>query len=85
MNKTIKREIEVAFSKYSQANWIRVLKYIVLVVLIFFFWKQAAFWYGLIVVFALSLSLHLFYRYKTKAWTISYGGWKHESERKPEQ
>ena len=81
MKKAIHREIEVAFSKHSQANWIRVLKYIVLTVLIFFFWKQAAFLYGLIVVFLLSLALHLFYRYKTKAWTKSYGGWKHESER----
>ncbi len=81
MKKAIKREIEVAFSKHSQAIWIRVLKWIAIVVLIYFYWEEPYFWYSLIVVFVLSISLHLFIRYKTKGWTRSYGAWKHESER----
>ena len=36
-NKTIKREIEVAFSKRSQPVWFRVLKYIALTFIVYFF------------------------------------------------
>ncbi len=36
----IKREIEVAFSKDAQPVWFRVLKYIVLACLLYFFWGR---------------------------------------------
>lgn len=72
---TFKRELEVAFSKNAQPVWFRILKYLVLITLIFFFVKVLLFWVMLFIVFVLALSLHFWYRRKTNAWTKSYGGW----------
>ena len=81
-NKIIKRELEVAFDKHNQSPRVRIIKYAVLAALIYFFWKSPVFWYGLLAAIVLSLSVHFYYRRKTKAWSKSFGGWKHESERK---
>jgi hypothetical protein len=78
LSKTIKREIEVAFSKHAQPVWFRICKYAILIVLIFLFWKEKLFWTILFFFFIFSLLLHFWYRYKTKGWTMSYGGWKYE-------
>ena len=80
MNKTLQREIEVAFSKHSQPIWFRVLKYIVLGCVIYFFWGTVLLWIILLSLFVLGMLLHFWYRYKTKRWTKSYGMWKHEKE-----
>jgi hypothetical protein len=82
--KTIKREIEVALSKHSQPAWFRILKYIVLGCIIYFFWGSKLLWIILLVLFAFSLLLHFWYRYKTQGWTKSYGMWKHDKN-KPNQ
>ena len=76
-NKTIKREIEVAFSKHSQPVWFRVLKYIALGCMIYLFGGSKLFWIILSVLVVISLILHFWYRYKTNGWTKSYGMWKH--------
>ena len=81
-NKIIKRELQVAFDKHNQSTRVRIIKYVVLVLLIYFLWKSPKFWYGLIAATVILLSVHFFYRWKTKAWTKSFGGWKHELERK---
>jgi len=78
LNKTIQREIEVAFSKHSQPVWFRVLKYLVLGCIIYFFWGTRLLWIILLPLFVLALLLHFWYRYKTQGWTKSYGMWKHE-------
>lgn len=83
-NKTIKREIEVALSKHSQPVWFRILKYIVLGCIVYFFWGSKLLWIILLVLFAFSLLLHFWYRYKTQGWTKSYGIWKHDKN-KPNQ
>jgi len=36
LNKIIKRELEVAFSKHAQPVWIRISKYIVLAGIVYF-------------------------------------------------
>jgi len=77
-NKTIKREIEVAFSKHSQPVWFRVLKYILLACILYFFWGSKWLWIILSVMFVFSISLHLWYRFKTRGWTKSYGLWKYD-------
>jgi len=81
LGKTIKREMEIAFSKHSQPIWFRVLKYILLGVILFFFWGTKLLWIILLVAFVFAMLLHFWYRYKTRGWTKSYGLWKHESER----
>lgn len=81
LNPTIKRELEVAFSKHSQPLWFRILKYILLGVAIYFFWGSKWLWIILVILLLFSMSLHFWYRYKTQAWTKSYRLWKHERER----
>jgi hypothetical protein len=80
-NKAIKREIEVAFSKHSQPLWFRLLKYILLGCLLYFLWGSELLWIILLLMFVLAMMLHLWYRYKTRGWTRSYGLWKHENDR----
>ncbi|HET6765952.1 MAG TPA: hypothetical protein VFH08_01090 [Chitinophagaceae bacterium] len=81
LNKTIKRELEVAFSKHAQPIWFRILKYIVLGGIVFFFWGTTLLWIILLVMFAFAMVLHFWYRYKTNGWTKSYGLWKHDKDR----
>lgn len=83
-NSTIKREIEVAFSKHAQPVWFRILKYIVLAISLYFFWESPWLWIILPVLLMLALALHFWYRHKTKAWTKSYGLWNYEKN-KPRQ
>lgn len=64
LKKTIKSEVEVAFSKHAQPAWFRIVKYAVLVTTFYFFWREKAFWIGLAIVFVFGLMLHLWYRYK---------------------
>ena len=81
LGKTIKRELDVAFSKHSQPIWFRVLKYILLGVILFFFWGTKLLWIILLISFAFAMLLHFWYRYKTHGWSKSYGLWKHEKDR----
>ncbi len=81
LNKTIKRELQVAFSKRVQPVWARVLKYILLALFIYLIWHSRWFWEILISIFALAFLLHFWYRYKTKRWTKSYGGWDYDKHK----
>ena len=80
-NKIIKREAEVAFSKHSQPAWFRVLKYILLGFIVYFFWGTKLLWIVLLALFAFAMLLHFWYRYKTHGWTKSYGLWKHDKSK----
>ncbi len=80
-SKKIKRELEVAFSKHAQPVWFRILKYIVIVAGVYFFWGNPWFWPVVIVLLILSVCLHLWYRYKTEGWTRSYGAWSYEKNK----
>ena len=80
-SKTIKREIEVAFSKHSQPIWFRIFKYILLGCILYFFWGTKLLWIILFIMFVFGMSLHFWYRYKTHGWTKSYGLWKHDKSK----
>jgi hypothetical protein len=80
-NKIIKREIEVAFSKHAQPVWFRIVKYIVLGFIIYFFWGTRLLWIILLTIIVLSLFLHFWYRYKTNGWEKSYGLWKYDKSK----
>jgi len=80
-SKILKREFEVAFSKNAQPTALRVLKYVVLGSLIYFFWRSTIFWIILTVVLIMFLSLHFWYRFKTGGWTKSYGGWDYDKNK----
>lgn len=79
--RTIKREIEVAFSKNVQPAWARILKYILLGVFVYFIWDSKYFWIILISIFTAAFLLHFWYRYKTQGWTKSYGKWDYEKNK----
>ena len=81
LSKTIKRELQVAFSKHSQPIWFRILKYILLVGIVFCLWGTKLLCVMLLIMFAFAMLLHFWYRYKTQGWTKSYGLWKHEKDR----
>ena len=82
---TIRREMEVSFSKKTQSVPVRILKYIIIGGLLYFFWGNR--WLPIIFIslLVLALLLHFWARYKTKGWTKSYGLWKHEDDRKSDQ
>ena len=82
ISETFRRELEVAFSKHSQPIWFRIPKYLVLGVLFYFLWGTATLWITLAVLLVISLCMHFWYRYKTKAWTQSYGMWKYHRKEK---
>jgi len=77
MNKTVKRELEVAFSKHSQPVWFRVVKYIALAALLYAFWNSLTLLIIFCILLPVSVGLHFWYRYKTAGWTKSYGLWKY--------
>lgn len=77
----IKRELEVAFSKHSQPVWFRILKYILIGGMLYFFWGNKLLWIIFPVLFVFSLCLHFWYRYKTQGWTKSYGLWKYDKNK----
>jgi hypothetical protein len=79
---TIRREMEVAFSKNTQSVRVRILKYFIIGGTLYFFrgnrWLPIIF----ISLIIMALLLHFWVRYKTKGWTKSYGRWKHEKDRR---
>ncbi len=77
----VKREFEVAFSKDAQPLWFRIFKYVVLAGILYVFWESDLLWIIFISISTFALCLHFWYRYKTHAWTKSYGLWKHETKR----
>jgi hypothetical protein len=81
MNKTLKRELEVAFSKRSQSPFFRIIKYIVIGFLVYLFWGTKTLWWIFGPLLVLAFSIHFWYRFKTHAWTKSYGGWKYEKNK----
>ena len=72
---TLKRELRVATSLRAQPLWFRVVKWVVTVVLIAVLWRSAYFWLWIAGATALSVAVHLFWRWKTKGWTQPWFGW----------
>ena len=75
-NNILKRELEFAFSKHAQPVWFRIVKYVVIGFIIYFFWGTRFIWYFFSTMLVVGLALHFWYRHKTKGWTRSYGMWK---------
>jgi hypothetical protein len=73
---SLRRECRVAFSRCAQPVWFRVTKWTVFLTLAVIFWRQPRFWQCVLAVAGLGLGLHMFYRWKTRAWTRPWGGWK---------
>ncbi|EMY79764.1 hypothetical protein LEP1GSC060_0910 [Leptospira weilii serovar Ranarum str. ICFT] len=79
--KAVRREVEVAFSKNAQPPWFRIFKYVMLVCILYFFWESGFLGPLLLFILVVSLSLHVWFRYKTGGWTKSYGLWNYEKNK----
>ena len=77
----IARELEVAFSKNAQPVWFRLVKYLVIGAIFYRFWNTSTLWWVLGIGAGFGVLLHLWYRYRTKGWTQSYGGWNYEKNK----
>ncbi|MCU0783038.1 MAG: hypothetical protein MUF81_03130 [Verrucomicrobia bacterium] len=71
----ILRELRVAFSRRAQPVWFRVVKWTCILVGAALIHDRRWFWWTLASLAAAGISLHLFYRWKTKSWTRAWGGW----------
>ncbi len=48
--------------------------------MLYFLWESEWLWIILVILFIVALGLHFWYRYKTAAWTKSYGMWKYDGK-----
>ena len=71
----VRRELRVAFSRGAQPLWFRVLKWSLLLSLVYWFGSTRWFWPVMPGLLAAGLTVHFFYRWKTAAWTRPWGGW----------
>ncbi|EMO00457.1 hypothetical protein LEP1GSC112_0275 [Leptospira interrogans serovar Pomona str. UT364] len=72
-SKIVKRELEVAFSKAGQPVRFRMLKYSLMFSLLYLLRDSEYLWSVLISAFFISLTVHLWFGYKTKVWTTALG------------
>ena len=73
--RTLRREVRVALSPRAQPIWFRVLKWVVLIVISVKLWPTPYFWWWIVGSITLALTLHMIWRWKTRAWTQAWGGW----------
>ncbi len=69
------RECRIALSPRAQPVWFRLVKWTALLLLVVMFWRRPSFWRVLSAAWVAGLAVHLFYRWKTRAWTRPWGGW----------
>ncbi len=81
MNKTVHREIEVAFSRQSQPVWFRAVKWITIITGIYFLHDKEYFWMLVLFLLVCSFAIHFLWRYKTKGWTQSWLLWDYEKNK----
>ncbi|MEO8071152.1 MAG: hypothetical protein ABI652_07100 [Acidobacteriota bacterium] len=75
LNELVAREFRVALSRTAQPAWFRVVKWVVIVAAVTYFWRARDFWWWLAGLFAGAIALHLVWRAKTQVWTRPWGGW----------
>ena len=75
VEKALKRELRVAFSRRAQPAWFRVLKWAVAVGVSVLLWRTPYFWLWILGAPGLGLTAHVIWRWKTKGWTEPWGGW----------
>ena len=76
MKEIIKKELEIAFSKDTQPIWFRITKWIIFVSSAYLLYGTRWFWVLVIGIPIAGTIMHFIIRWKTKAWTQSWGGWK---------
>lgn len=75
MKHTIKRELQVMFSRETQPLWFRILKWTVFLSVGYRLRGTKWLRRWVTAIGLAGMTLHLVYRWKTAAWTRSWGGW----------
>jgi hypothetical protein len=76
MRNVIRRELQVAFSRKAQPIWFRVVKWLLFIGISALLWSTPYFWWWILGMLGLSLTVHFVWRWKTKGWTRPWRGWK---------
>ncbi len=71
----LRRELRVAFSRKAQPLWFRISKWTVAFIVFVMTYDLPYFWAYLLGGLIGGVLLHLFWRWKTCAWTRPWGGW----------
>ena len=75
LDSAIRRELRVAFSSRAQPVWFRGIKWACIFAGTVLFHDQRWFWWTLTGLAATGALLHFCYRWKTRGWTRTWGGW----------
>lgn len=76
LSHTLRREFRVAFSLKAQPLWFRILKWLAILAVVVGYHGAPWFWLLIAACFSAALGIHFLYRWKTRAWTHGWGGWK---------
>jgi hypothetical protein len=71
----LKREMRVALSPRAQPVWFRVLKWAIIITAVVVFRRAPSFQWFVLGAVVVSLTLHFFWRWKTRGWTRPWFGW----------
>lgn len=75
LSSALRRECRVACSPRSQPLWFRLVKWTFIIALAVVFGQRPSFWWVMLAAVLAGLSVHFFYRSKTRVWTRPWGGW----------
>jgi hypothetical protein len=75
VNRIVRREMRVAFSRHAQPAWFRVVKWACILAGGAMFYDRRWFWCAMAGLAIAGTATHFFYRWKTKTWTRAWGGW----------
>jgi hypothetical protein len=68
--------MRVASSRKAQPVWFRIVKWMLFIGISALLWATPYFWWWILGILSLSLTVHFVWRWKTKGWTRPWGGWK---------
>ena len=73
--RALRREVRVATSLKAQPLWFRIVKWIAILVFATAFHDRSWFWPVIGICSVVAFTVHFLYRWKTRVWTQSWGGW----------
>jgi len=68
-------EWRIATSPRAQPAWFRLLKWAVILSVVWYYWAAPYLWWSLGAALIVAVGLHMFWRMKTKRWTQRWWGW----------
>jgi polyferredoxin len=75
MLRSIRRELQIAFSKRTQPIWVRATKWAIFLGVAVVLYGSDFFVFWVVGLPFLGVLTHFLYRWKTHGWTRPWGGW----------